>query len=158
MTDTISTDEFDDVVATGFAALVLDHTATAMGGDAESVGTSMASLANATKMPLELCAGIILAGTALAMAGELDADMVREIGDRYTKAADDDAAERIESGETPENLPVPDDYVRLIEPDAEHYTDNEPNPAEDEPGQPEIDFSMFGAWANTPTDTPTESE
>lgn len=76
----------EDVVA-GLAAILLDHTAMTYDERPDAVEAAMLSLAQATNMPTDFAAGLLMATTWLAAAGELDAEVLSSGAEQFEAEA-----------------------------------------------------------------------
>lgn len=85
---TADADTFSVEVTAGLAAIILGHTAMAMTADEGAAEAAMRALADATAMPLDFAAGVLLATSTLAGTIGLDADALDHLADHFQAQAD----------------------------------------------------------------------
>lgn len=83
-------DGYHPDVTAGLAAMILEHVAmTTMDGD-DPTGDAMRSLAANTALSLDIAAGVLLACTSIAAAGEVPADRLTELAEVWEATITDD--------------------------------------------------------------------
>lgn len=75
-------------VTTGFAAMVLEHTAMTTLDVDDATGAAMQSMVRNTGLDADVCSGILLATTAIMAAGEVSADQLTTLAELYETAAE----------------------------------------------------------------------
>lgn len=86
-----------DVVA-GLAAMILDHAAMTMTGADDAADAAMRSLAEASAMPLDFAAGVLLALTTVVAAGEVSDEQLTSLAERFEAQAEGEAILSAEDG------------------------------------------------------------
>ena len=82
--------EFNGGAAVGLAAILLEVTADCLADDGKTTDELVGGLAAVTGMPLDVAAGLLLATTTLATAGELTYETLHAAAERYTTQAQED--------------------------------------------------------------------
>lgn len=128
----------DDLVA-GLAAILLDHTAMSLDTADDAVEAAMRSLAEATNMPLDFAAGILLATSWMATTGELLSEELSAGADLFEAQATDDPIPLQPSGLDPDDdddddTDDDDDQAAGVDVDteaADHDQDEQGSPNDD---------------------------
>jgi hypothetical protein len=76
---------FDYAAAMGLAAILLEVTADCLADGGEMTEELLGGMAAVTGMPLDVAAGLLLATTLIARAGELDESVLKAAAERYTQ-------------------------------------------------------------------------